>query len=150
MTPSTLPPSLWAQYRSSLLSILRSTSSLLDSGASALDAATHAVAIFEEDPLFNCGKGAVFTRDGTIELEASVMVSRGWRKRGAAVSLLTKVKSPIGLAKEVLVRGGREGEEDEDEDEDEKEVRYDGTQWENSAEYHYNKTTSAQGHVHIS
>lgn len=45
---------------------------MLESGATALDAATHAVRLLEDCPLFNCGKGAVFTRDGTIELEASV------------------------------------------------------------------------------
>ena len=76
-------------YSSTLLAIHQSTSTLLSKGATALDAATHAVVLFENSPLFNCGKGAVrelascfiyqtemyaqvFTRDGTIELEASV------------------------------------------------------------------------------
>ena len=84
-----LYPKAWEVYRSALLDIHRSTSALLSTGGTALDAATHAVAKFEDSPLFNCGKGAVgelvpslkypteicmqvFTRDGTIELEASV------------------------------------------------------------------------------
>ena len=59
----------------------------------------------ENNALFNCSHGAVFTRSGTIELEASIMVSSGYKKRGAAVSLLKHVKNPILLAKEILMRG---------------------------------------------
>ena len=89
ITRKNLSPHAWEVYSSTLLAIHRSTSALLTRGATALDAATHAVALFEDSPLFNCGKGAVsdpvsclrypvemciqvFTRDGTIELEASV------------------------------------------------------------------------------
>ena len=86
----------------------------------ALSAAVHAVKFFEDNPLYNSGKGAVFTRTGTIELEASVMVSSGRRKRGAAVSLIKHVKHPIELAAEILRKG-----DDED-------------------------AGGAQGHVHIS
>lgn len=91
-TRENLYPHAWEVYSSTLLTIHRSTSALLSHGATALDAATHAVALFEDSPLFNCGKGAVsemafcpkicieihiqvFTRDGTIELEASVSKS---------------------------------------------------------------------------
>ncbi|KAI9672950.1 MAG: hypothetical protein M1817_003114 [Caeruleum heppii] len=73
--------------------------------SSALDAACHAVSLFEDDPLFNCSRGAVFTRDGTIELEASIMVSKGKIKRGVGVMLLKRVKLPILLAKEIMLRG---------------------------------------------
>lgn len=59
----------------------------------------------EDNPLFNAGRGAVFNRAGGIELEASVMVSGGLRKRGCAVSLLRHVKNPVLLAREMLVRG---------------------------------------------
>ena len=89
ITKQNLDPKAWELYRSALQDIHRSTLALLSNGAHALDAATHAVAKFENSPLFNCGKGAVgdsvpcqkypieiciqvFTRDGTIELEASV------------------------------------------------------------------------------
>lgn len=89
ITRKNLSPHAWEVYSSTLLTIHRSTSALLINGANALNAATHAVALFEDSPLFNCGKGAVstllsclkhpiemymqvFTRDGTIELEASV------------------------------------------------------------------------------
>lgn len=72
ITRANLPPSAYALYASFLLSVNRSTRKLLEKGASALDAAAHAVALLEDNELFNCGRGAVFTREGGIELEASV------------------------------------------------------------------------------
>lgn len=108
---ASLPLELWSRYHASLLKYLTVTRGLLDSGASALDAACHAVTLLEDDPLFNCGRGAVFTEQGTIEMEASVMVCSldpvgppaGGIKRGAAVSLVRNTRHPILLAKEVLV-----------------------------------------------
>ncbi|KAL8797757.1 MAG: hypothetical protein Q9195_000109 [Heterodermia aff. obscurata] len=107
-----LPPESYARYAAKLRSVNAETLRLLrDHGATALDAATHAVRLLEDCPLFNCGKGAVFTRDGTIELEASqVMVSKGYRKRGCGVVLIKHVKNPILLAKEILVRGEADGD----------------------------------------
>lgn len=72
ITRSNLPRPSYDRYAKSLLVVTSHTSKLLLHGASALSAATHAVAMMEDNPLFNCGKGAVFARDGTIELEASV------------------------------------------------------------------------------
>ena len=125
ITRTSLPPTLYAQYRSSLLKYLESTHAKLKSGTSALDAACHAVSLMEDDPLFNCGRGSVFTEKGTIEMEASVMVSsvRGDDddcdsafpptdipsvpvKRGASVSLIKSTRHPILLAREVLLAGG--------------------------------------------
>ena len=108
ITRHNLPPAAWKQYRDSLLSILDSTNGLLSAGVNAVDVATHAVSLLEDDPLFNASHGAVFTRAGTNELEASVMVSRGKRKRGCAVTLLKRVKHPILLAKKMLLRGDDE------------------------------------------
>jgi L-asparaginase len=101
-----LPKASYEAYRVSLLSILKSASCLLSkSGATALDVATHAVTLLEDNPLFNCGKGAVFTRAGTVELESSIMVSNGYRKRGVGCMTLKTVKNPIKLAREMLVKG---------------------------------------------
>lgn len=72
---------------------------------SALEVATFAVTLLELDPLFNAGKGAVFTRDGINQLEASVMVSRGHAKRAAGVLGLRHVKHPIQLARKILEHG---------------------------------------------
>ncbi|KAL1960129.1 hypothetical protein VTO42DRAFT_301 [Malbranchea cinnamomea] len=134
---SRLPPELYEQYRTSLLTYLRSTADLLNGasdgsreGCSALDAAVHAVSLMEDDELFNCGRGSVFTTAGTIEMEASVMVcslvrgperdacsattttpttEMGLYKRGAGVMLVRNVRNPIKLAREVLLRDGRDG-----------------------------------------
>jgi L-asparaginase len=72
---------------------------------SALESATYAVRLLEDSPLFNSGHGAVFTRDGFNELEASVMVSRGHKKRGVGVMGLRRVKNPILLARAMLEHG---------------------------------------------
>ncbi|RMZ75630.1 hypothetical protein DV738_g5394, partial [Chaetothyriales sp. CBS 135597] len=113
-----LPPSLYYQYHDSLMRYLKEAKALLDAGGSALDAACHAVCLLEDDPLFNCGRGSVFTRDGTNEMEASVMVvaadphatgPAGSIKRGAAASLLRETRHPILLAKEVLLSPENEG-----------------------------------------
>ncbi|KAI1341131.1 L-asparaginase precursor [Xylariaceae sp. FL0016] len=74
----------------------------------ALDTASHAVTLLESNPLFNSAHGAVFTRDGLVELEASVMVSRGHAKRGLGVTGLRRVKHPILLAKAMLQHGDRD------------------------------------------
>lgn len=116
---STLPPDLYAKYHASLLSYLRSSKHLLDNGARALDAAVHAVSLMEDDELFNCGRGSVFTSTGTIEMEASVMVtsvmgedkitqSSKTMKRGAGVMGIKNVRHPIRLAREVLNRTGQD------------------------------------------
>lgn len=73
--------------------------------ATALEIATHAVTLLENNPLFNSGHGAVFTRDGVNELEASVMVSRGAAKRGVGVTGLRRVRNPILLARKMLEHG---------------------------------------------
>ena len=111
ITRDNLPPELYNKYEKSLLSYLISTKAQLDGGKTALDAACYAVSLMEDDPLFNCGRGSVFTTSGTIEMEASVMVSSvdrstslsGGIKKGAAVSLIRNTRRPILLAKEVLL-----------------------------------------------
>lgn len=76
-----------------------------ESPPSALEIATFAVRQLEDNPLFNAGHGAVFTRDGINELEASVMVSRGHAKRGVGVMGLRRVRNPILLARALLEHG---------------------------------------------
>ena len=115
ITRANLPLELYDKYERSLLSYLISTKAQLDAGKSALDAACYAVSLMEDDPLFNCGRGSVFTTSGTIEMEASVMVTSvdgsepqdGHIKKGAAVSLVRNTGHPILLAKEVLLDADR-------------------------------------------
>lgn len=106
ITRQNLPEASRLKYRDSLLNVVRHANSLLSSpSATALDVATFAVELLEDNALFNAGHGAVFTTAGTHELEASVMVSRGYRKRGVGVMNVTKAKNPIKLAREMLLRG---------------------------------------------
>ncbi|EOA85531.1 hypothetical protein ACJQWK_02184 [Exserohilum turcicum] len=106
ITRTSVPRDRYDEYRASLLRIVdQAASQLAESGATALDVATYAVSLLEDDPLYNSAKGAVFTRDGSNELECSIMVSDGYRKRGVGCMLLRHVKNPIKLARELLVRG---------------------------------------------
>ncbi|KAL8763305.1 MAG: hypothetical protein Q9184_000861 [Pyrenodesmia sp. 2 TL-2023] len=109
ITRSNLSPAAYLIYSASLLEINRATAFRLAAGASALEAATEAVASLEDNELFNCGRGAVFTRDGEVELEASVMItSPHYHKRTCALTLLRHVKNPIRLAREMLIRGNHD------------------------------------------
>lgn len=105
--PSNLPPTKHHDFTTTLLHILAQTHAYQTTSPlpTALDAATHAVTLLENCPLFNSGHGAVFTRDGTNELEASVMVPRGLKKRGVGVMGLGRVRNPIQLARQMLLRG---------------------------------------------
>ncbi|KAL3421833.1 L-asparaginase precursor [Phlyctema vagabunda] len=106
--PTNLPPAKYKLYQKSLLTILSNTYHYLQQGNDALDTVTYAVTQLENNPLFNSGHGAVFTRDGVNELEASVMVSSGKKKRGVGLMGLQHVKNPIKLAREMLIRGERD------------------------------------------
>ncbi|GAA4870337.1 isoaspartyl peptidase/L-asparaginase [Luteimonas vadosa] len=73
---------------------------VLSSGGSALDAVQAAVAVLEDSPRFNAGKGAVFNAEGGHELDASVM--EGHTRRAGAVAGVTTVRHPLQLARAVM------------------------------------------------
>ena len=109
ITRTSIPRDRYDKYRASLLGILdKAVKQLSVPGATALDVATYAVSLLEDDPLYNSGKGAVFTREGKNELECSIMVSNGYKKRGVGCMLLEHVKNPIKLAREFLIQGEKE------------------------------------------
>jgi L-asparaginase len=106
ITKTSLPRERYNTYRESLTRILNQAADVLAiPGATALDVATYAVSLLEDDPLYNSGKGAVFTSGGENELECSIMVSNGYNKRGVGCMMLKHVKNPIKLARELLIRG---------------------------------------------
>ena len=74
--------------------------SILLRGGSALRAVTEAVAVLEDNELFNAGRGAALTTDGTVELSASVM--RGRDRAAGAVVGLKRTKNPVYAAKALL------------------------------------------------
>jgi L-asparaginase / beta-aspartyl-peptidase len=74
--------------------------SLDDTTATSLDAVESAIHVLEDSPLFNAGKGAVFTYEGRNELDASIM--EGKTKKAGAVASVTIVKNPISAARAVM------------------------------------------------
>ncbi|KAK0616477.1 nucleophile aminohydrolase [Immersiella caudata] len=116
ITPASLSPERYKEFRDSLLTIVSKTHTYMhtpsprDNASSspfptALETATFAVVLLEDNPLFNSGHGAVFTRDGINELEASVMVTRNFSKRAVGVMGLRRVRNPILLARHILEHG---------------------------------------------
>jgi L-asparaginase / beta-aspartyl-peptidase len=79
----------------------RAGSEILRAGGSALDAATAAVVVLEDDPRFNAGTGSALTAEGQVECDASVMCGDG---RAGAVGAVRDVKNPIRLARLVMER----------------------------------------------
>ncbi|MEN5363534.1 isoaspartyl peptidase/L-asparaginase family protein [Brevundimonas intermedia] len=99
---SSLTPEQDAAYRASLQRALDAGSAVLTRGGSALDAVQAAVEIMEDDPLFNAGRGAVFTAAGRNELDAAVM--DGSDLTAGAVAGLTATRHPIAAARAVMER----------------------------------------------
>jgi len=87
-------------YEAVLTHAINSGYEVLEHGGSSLDAVTAAVMILEDSPLFNAGKGAVYTFDGKHELDAAVM--RGGDRAAGAVAGVMTVKNPIKLARAVM------------------------------------------------
>lgn len=88
------------QYREGLETALRAGHAVLARGGSSVDAVEAAIMTMEDNPLFNAGKGAVFTHDGRNELDASIM--EGKNKMAGAVAGVTIVKNPISAARAVM------------------------------------------------
>ena len=89
------------EYRSGLQSSLAAGWAILD-GGTALDAVEAAVVELENCPLFNAGRGSVFTHDGRNEMDASIM--DGGSGNAGAVAFVRNVKNPIKLARLVMER----------------------------------------------
>ena len=95
-----MPDSLKEAYYDGLREALRVGEIILREGGSALDAVEHVVRRLEDNPLFNAGRGAVFTIDGTHELDAAIM--DGSTRAAGAVTGLTTVKNPVSLVRIVM------------------------------------------------
>ena len=95
-----LPDSVRQQYYDGLEQAVRTGQIVLREGGSALDAVEQVVRNLENNPLFNAGKGSVFTADGTHELDAAIM--DGSTMQAGALTGLTTVKNPVTLARKVM------------------------------------------------
>ena len=89
-----------AAYRAALSNALQTSSKVLRDGGSALDAVESGIRVMEDDPLFNAGRGAVFTAAGRNELDAAIM--DGATLKAGAVAAVTRTRHPITLARAVM------------------------------------------------
>lgn len=88
------------EYIAKMTEALNAGYSILDRGGSSIDAVVASVKILEDSPLFNAGKGSVFTNEGTNEMDASIM--DGKTLKAGAVAAVTTIKNPIEAAKCVM------------------------------------------------
>ena len=100
ITREKMSPEKEAEYRGKITEALTVGYEILEKGNSSLDAVEAVVRIMEDSPLFNAGKGAVFTNAGTNELDASIM--DGSTLQAGAVASVKTVKNPISAARKVM------------------------------------------------
>src|SRR5271154_6793497 len=95
-----MSPARGALYHAGLRRALDAGRAILAADGSAIDAVTAAVVALEDDPLFNAGRGAVFTSAGTQEMDAAIMEGR--EHRAGAVACVFGPKNPILAARAVM------------------------------------------------
>jgi beta-aspartyl-peptidase (threonine type) len=100
ITRASMTGDMEKQYREALEQALRIGNGVLSKGGSSMDAVEATIRFMEDSPLFNAGKGAVFTHDGRNELDASVM--DGKTKKAGAVAGVTIIRNPISAARAVM------------------------------------------------
>ena len=97
---SAMTPVLDLEYRGGLENALSGGWAILKKGGTALDAVEATVAALEDFPLFNAGRGSVFTHEGKNEMDAAIM--DGKNLKAGAVAFVRNVKNPIKLARLVM------------------------------------------------
>lgn len=97
-----LTPELEREYTVALSEALRAGHAVLARGGPATEAVVAAITLMEDSPLFNAGKGAVFTHEGRNELDASIM--DGANRAAGAVASVTTIRNPILAARAVMQR----------------------------------------------
>src|SRR5690554_2517031 len=97
-----MTPEKEEQYKKALENALENGYAILENGGNAVDAVEAAVRKLEDSPLFNAGKGSVFTNEGTHEMDAAIM--EGKTLNAGAVSLITGIKNPVSLARDIMTK----------------------------------------------
>jgi beta-aspartyl-peptidase (threonine type) len=95
-----MTPEKEAAYIAALTQALQAGYQQIQSGKSSLDAVEATIHVMEDSPLFNAGKGAVFTHDGRNELDAAIM--NGKTLQAGAIAGVTTIKNPISAARAVM------------------------------------------------
>ena len=99
-----LSPEEEAAYRAGLQLALNTGYEVLNGGGAAMDAVVAAIMELENNPLFNAGKGSVFTKKGVNEMDAAIMDGR--TLAAGAIAGVRNIKNPIKLAREVMLHSG--------------------------------------------
>lgn len=102
ITKDTITPEQEKAYQDKLNEALQAGYAILDKGGSSLDAVQASINVMEDSPLFNAGKGAVFTNEGKNEMDASIM--DGSNRKAGAVAGVTNIKNPINAAYAVMTK----------------------------------------------
>lgn len=100
ISKNSLTPELETSYRNALKKAIEAGESILKAGGSSLDAVEKAIISLEDEPLFNAGRGAVFTNEGKHEMDACIM--NGFDLSAGAVAGVSNIKNPISLSKAVM------------------------------------------------
>lgn len=100
ITRDRITPDKQQAYEEALRQALQAGYAVLLKGGSALDAVEAAIRPLEDNPLFNAGKGAVFTAEGRNELDAAIMDGR--TGKAGAVAGVTTVRNPVTAARAVM------------------------------------------------
>lgn len=95
-----MTPEKEAAYKEKLSEAIKVGYQILKNGGTSLDAVEKTIHVLENSPLFNAGKGAVFTHAGTNEMDASIMT--GHDLNAGAIAGVKNVKNPISLARKVM------------------------------------------------
>jgi beta-aspartyl-peptidase (threonine type) len=104
ISPTSLPEEYQARYLAALDTALRLGLEILENGGASIDAVEGVIRYLEDNPLFNAGRGAVFTARGENELDASIMT--GNNLEAGAVAGITDIRHPISAARAVMERSG--------------------------------------------
>ncbi|MFD3000094.1 isoaspartyl peptidase/L-asparaginase family protein [Pontibacter toksunensis] len=100
ITRDNMTPEKEKAYKEKLNEALKTGYAILEKGGSSLDAVEATVRVMEDSPLFNAGKGAVFTNEGKNELDAAIM--DGKTLKAGAIASVTTIRNPISAARAVM------------------------------------------------
>jgi beta-aspartyl-peptidase (threonine type) len=101
---NSMSPQMEAAYHEGLKEALQQATQVLEKGGAALDAVEVAIRAMEDNPLFNAGRGAVFTAEGKNELDSAIM--DGATLKAGSVAGVTRTRHPISLARAVMEKSG--------------------------------------------
>jgi beta-aspartyl-peptidase (threonine type) len=99
-----MTPELEEAYRKGLTEALQAGYAVLENGGTAINSVKAAVVVLEDNPLFNAGKGSVFTKKGLNEMDAAIM--DGSTLEAGAIAGVRNIRNPVELAEEVMLHSG--------------------------------------------